>query len=661
MASRAAAQAKENVQNGFGALKRGTILLRSPEGRAKMLKKVVDGFAHVTSPLQARTRASTAADVREKETKRRRIHYGLTGKTGVKLRDLTLTDSDVNDLVKSLKRSGSRTWWSRTAMYEYVCLQILVLIQSDRSACKSRSIASTITDYCHANGLSEINTRAVFKELLTMGFITAPDRAAPYRRQKVVPPEYLVEIAYFAAKSRRESRIINSALVLDHLNSGSSLSGYDLPPIDLSLAAITRALSLEAGYRFTKYRRVGGSKALCGEKLLVRRRQFIVEYAHHRRLEEAEEIIICFKDESYVHQRHANENTWLPVVIDDEGKEILDDGYEVPTRDGERLILIHVITKYGVLSIPVTDDDGEVVDRYPPSARWDGEAKKKFAETSETGEDKESYGAPFDLFWGTITREEFVQEARKLPNMEMKRHITSLGWKHPRDPANSKRKAPASSTLWPDALIAAVDARVRYFEEQRRLARIVRDDNEWTKYVSTLERNHVLSQATSLHRDQFQPPSRSAILLETKIIHMAEKMPSRDAQAAFHRHSSPLPSKTAETIFPSTINSSDYHTNMDGYVNAKYATRLAHVWPAFCVLLEKRRKAGTYGEPGSIRPFIDENGEPLRSPVLMLDNGESPPPPPPQSGNAPAVVLALTTLCSFPVAIPSTVQSWFAI
>ena len=114
MASRAAAQAKENVQNGFGALKRGTILLRSPEGRAKMLKKVVDGFAHVTSPLQARTRASTAADVREKETKRRRIHYGLTGKTGVKLRDLTLTDSDVNDLVKSLKRSGSRTWWSRT-------------------------------------------------------------------------------------------------------------------------------------------------------------------------------------------------------------------------------------------------------------------------------------------------------------------------------------------------------------------------------------------------------------------------------------------------------------------------------------------------------------------------------------------------------------------
>ena len=47
------------------------MLLRSPEGRAKMLKKVVDGFAHVTSPLQARTRASSAAEEKKKDTKRR--------------------------------------------------------------------------------------------------------------------------------------------------------------------------------------------------------------------------------------------------------------------------------------------------------------------------------------------------------------------------------------------------------------------------------------------------------------------------------------------------------------------------------------------------------------------------------------------------------------
>merc|ERR1711918_37412 len=118
----------------------GTILLRSPEGRAKMLKKVVDGFAHHVAASGANegiNRSGRSREGDEASADPLRSHREDWGQ-------VERFDADgfrCQRLSEEPEEKRLEAWWSRTAMYEYVCLQILMLIQSDRSACKSRSIA----------------------------------------------------------------------------------------------------------------------------------------------------------------------------------------------------------------------------------------------------------------------------------------------------------------------------------------------------------------------------------------------------------------------------------------------------------------------------------------------------------------------------------------
>ena len=99
---------------------------------------------------------------------------------------------------------------------------------------------------------------------------------------------------------------------------------------------LTRFLKLE--YAYTKKKGV----FMKGEARHLRIRKFVIEFYRALKLQENEDYIVVFSDESYINTNHSPLQSWHAV-----------DGHhstEKTTSKGKRLIVLHAITREGFLT-----------------------------------------------------------------------------------------------------------------------------------------------------------------------------------------------------------------------------------------------------------------------------------------------------------------------
>ncbi|CAN0169096.1 unnamed protein product [Ascophyllum nodosum] len=89
------------------------------------------------------------------------------------------------------------------------------------------------------------------------------------------------------------------------------------------------------------------------EKRLTRIRMFLAEMDRAKRAEDAGEAVVVYMDESFVHQAHASVYSYF--LADKNGE--VDSAFGRTTGKGQRMIIVHAITKWGplVTRVPVSD------------------------------------------------------------------------------------------------------------------------------------------------------------------------------------------------------------------------------------------------------------------------------------------------------------------
>ena len=87
------------------------------------------------------------------------------------------------------------------------------------------------------------------------------------------------------------------------------------------------------------------------EKRLARIRRFLLEINAATKEEDAGHAVIVYMDESLVHQAHASVYSFF--LLDGRGE--ADSGFGRTTGKGQRMIIVHAITKHSPL---VTRNDG---------------------------------------------------------------------------------------------------------------------------------------------------------------------------------------------------------------------------------------------------------------------------------------------------------------
>ena len=110
------------------------------------------------------------------------------------------------------------------------------------------------------------------------------------------------------------------------------------------------ALLYRMGYR---RRRGRIKKPPLDEKRLTRIRMFLAEMDRAKRAEDAGEAVVVYMDESFVHQAHASVYSYF--LADKNGE--VDSAFGRTTGKGQRMIIVHAITKWGplVTRVPVSD------------------------------------------------------------------------------------------------------------------------------------------------------------------------------------------------------------------------------------------------------------------------------------------------------------------
>jgi len=115
-------------------------------------------------------------------------------------------------------------------------------------------------------------------------------------------------------------------------------------------------------------------------------RRYIVEYVQLLRLEEAGKIVLVWMDESYIHAGYRSGKGWYR---DEEGAVVK--GRVCATEKGKRIIIIHAMTRYGMLEVPLDDEDiSDNLGDARPSA------SVVSTQLSEEGGDKEDYHDTMD-------------------------------------------------------------------------------------------------------------------------------------------------------------------------------------------------------------------------------------------------------------------------
>ena len=101
------------------------------------------------------------------------------------------------------------------------------------------------------------------------------------------------------------------------------------------------------GLEFKYTKKDGG--VMSGPKRHSRIRKFVIELSRAIQMEDdgKGEFVICFTDESYIHQNHGPKTSWVnPQKVK---------GVNRASGKGRRLIILHAITRYGFLSTSDAD------------------------------------------------------------------------------------------------------------------------------------------------------------------------------------------------------------------------------------------------------------------------------------------------------------------
>jgi hypothetical protein len=120
--------------------------------------------------------------------------------------------------------------------------------------------------------------------------------------------------------------------------------------INVSRTTVFRRLHA-LSYRYTNKRFIGATSL---KVLRNRRRAFVYRMAAARRLEKEGTHVIVGQDESYVHQRKAGKKIWANPSQPD-SKLVRGDA-----DGGRRLIIVHAITKDGLLHVPGVEPTAEL-------------------------------------------------------------------------------------------------------------------------------------------------------------------------------------------------------------------------------------------------------------------------------------------------------------
>ena len=81
------------------------------------------------------------------------------------------------------------------------------------------------------------------------------------------------------------------------------------------------------------------------EQRRARVRHFLVEMDRAYSLEEKQEAVLVYMDESFVHQAHGSAYSYF--LEDDKGR--VQDGFGRTSGKGSRMIMVHAISKHGLL------------------------------------------------------------------------------------------------------------------------------------------------------------------------------------------------------------------------------------------------------------------------------------------------------------------------
>ena len=137
--------------------------------------------------------------------------------------------------------------------------------------------------------------------------------------------------------------------------------------LNTTKSVVQYALHTLLGYEWGK---VNGKKIQRNEARQDIIRAYLADIADAYKLEEEGDYVIVYTDESYIHQNIAPEFSWIK-----EGNEV-----ERTRSKGQRICILHAITKYG----PLTYKQGE----YPESVRFTGDKKRTMHQVDHSTDNK---------------------------------------------------------------------------------------------------------------------------------------------------------------------------------------------------------------------------------------------------------------------------------
>jgi transposase len=114
--------------------------------------------------------------------------------------------------------------------------------------------------------------------------------------------------------------------------------------VETSATSLRRWLS-EQGYEYGKKRFMGTMPVSFKHQ---RMRAFVSAYVRAKREEDARTAALVFTDESYIHSQHSTKNSWHHSS---------DSDVRAAEKGGQRLIIIHAMTKHGLLEVAGSSDE----------------------------------------------------------------------------------------------------------------------------------------------------------------------------------------------------------------------------------------------------------------------------------------------------------------
>jgi len=129
--------------------------------------------------------------------------------------------------------------------------------------------------------------------------------------------------------------------------------------------SVVRKILKRLGYQWGAVQKVGVRRKR--PDLTLELREFLLKYSEALRKQSSGKYVIVYMDESYVHERHSKNYTWFHPNSDDKNRVFCGTG------KGKRLIIVHALTKDGLLNVKGHErqqDTEQLDDSRAKTAEW---------------------------------------------------------------------------------------------------------------------------------------------------------------------------------------------------------------------------------------------------------------------------------------------------